>query len=201
MRDHSSNRSWTYAASQVSQVEFQGGNDNDDLMGDSGNDQLNGQADIDRFWGGNGNDVLIAIDGNTGEFVQSDSGSDVLWVDRNGRSTDGMAGNSGVAILIGRLGNGLTSAGDLIILNGTLFALVNKPGSATTWLAKINPATGKATLVGNTGHPDVWGLEIRSGVMLAAAANGRIVRLNPQSGVAAIVGSNSVSMGGLAKSP
>ena len=170
-------------------------------MGDSGNDQLNGQADIDRFWGGNGNDVLIAIDGNTGEFVQSDSGSDVLWVDRNGRSTDGMAGNTGVATLIGRLGNGLTSAGDLIILNGTLFALVNKPGSATTWLAKINPATGKVTLVGKTGHPDVWGLEIRSGVMLAAAANGRIVRLNPQSGVAAIVGSNSVSMGGLAKSP
>ena len=109
--------------------------------------------------------------------------------------------NTGVATLIGRLGNGLTSAGDLIILNGTLFALVNKPGSATTWLAKINPATGKATLVGNTGHPDARGLEIRSGVMLAAAANGRIMRLNSQSGVAAIVGSNSVSMGGLAKSP
>lgn len=159
VRDHSSNRSWTYAASQVSQVEFQGGNGNDrfvnnfysmsvrafggggndylegyngndifvggsgndtlvgyggndqmwggdgndvllggngndDLMGGAGNDHLNGQADIDRFWGGDGNDVMIAIDGNTGEFVQSDSGYDILWVDRNGWSTDGMAGNS-----------------------------------------------------------------------------------------------------------
>lgn len=108
---------------------------------------------------------------------------------------------TGVATLIGRLGNGLTSAGDMTFLNGTLYALVNKPGSASTWLAKINPVNGKATLVGNTGHPDVWGLEIRSGVMLAAAANGRILRLNPQSGIAAFVGSNSVRMGGLAKSP
>lgn len=108
---------------------------------------------------------------------------------------------TGVATLIGRLGNGLTSAGDLTFLNGALYALVNKPGSATTWLAKINPDNGKATLVGNTGYSDVWGLEIRSGVMLAATANGRIMRLNPQSGTAVIIGSNSVRMGGLAKSP
>ena len=108
---------------------------------------------------------------------------------------------TGVATLIGRLGNGLTSAGDLIFLNGTLFALVNKPGSTTTWLARINPATGKATLVGNTGYTDVWGLEIRNGVMFAATANGRILRLNPNSAAAAVIGSNSVRMGGLAKSP
>lgn len=71
-----------------------GGPGNDDLMGDAGNDHLNGQADIDRFWGGSGDDVLIAIDGLTSEFLQSDTGSDVLWVDRNGSSTDAMAGNT-----------------------------------------------------------------------------------------------------------
>lgn len=204
VRDLSSNRSWTYAASQVSQVEFQGGNGNDrfvnnfysmrvrafggggndylegyngndifvggsgddtlvgyggndqmwggegndlllggngndDLMGDSGNDQLNGQGDIDRFWGGDGNDVLIAIDGNTGEFVQSDSGSDVLWVDRIRRSTDGMAGNTGSDKVqeVGSFANGAdrTLNGDRITdpngrignSGGTVKAFTNRP--------------------------------------------------------------------------
>ena len=108
---------------------------------------------------------------------------------------------TGVGTLIGRLGNGLTSAGDLAFLNGTLYALVNKPGAATTWLAKINPVSGKATLVGNTGYTDVWGLEVRSGIMFAATSNGRLMRLNPNSGVAAVVGTSPVRMGGLAKSP
>ncbi|MFN9717820.1 MAG: C2 family cysteine protease, partial [Planctomycetota bacterium] len=71
-----------------------GGAGNDDLMGEHGNDQLNGQADIDRFWGGSGDDVLIALDNSTSEYLQSDDGFDVLWVDRNGTATDRMYANS-----------------------------------------------------------------------------------------------------------
>ncbi len=108
---------------------------------------------------------------------------------------------TGIGTVIGLMGSGLTSAGDLTFLNGTLYALVKKPGSAKTWLAKINLANGKATLVGNTGYSDVWGLEIRNGVMFAATSNGKIMRLNPNTGVAAVVATNTVTMGGLAKSP
>lgn len=124
----------------------------------------------------------------------------------NGSGTNGgvfvrINATTGVGTLIGRMGNGLTSAGDLTFLNGTLYALVNKPGSSTTWLAKINPTNGKATLVGNTGYNNVWGLEVRSGVMFAVTDNGRLMRLNPGTGASVVVGTNTVRMGGLAKSP
>jgi len=71
-----------------------GGTGDDDLMGGVGNDHLNGQEGLDRLWGDYGNDVLIAIDNGTSDYLQSDSGSDTLWVDRNGSSTDLMYGNS-----------------------------------------------------------------------------------------------------------
>jgi hypothetical protein len=124
----------------------------------------------------------------------------------NGSGTNGgvfvrINATTGAGTLIGRMGNGLTSAGDLTFLNGTLYALVNKPGSSTTWLAKINPTNGKATLVGNTGYSNVWGLEVRSGVMFAMTNNGRTMRLNPVTGISEVVGANTLRMGGLAKSP
>jgi hypothetical protein len=67
VRDHSSNRSWTYSASQVSRVEFQGGNGNDRFInnfysmpvrafGGAGNDYLEGY---------NGNDVFVVVQATT----------------------------------------------------------------------------------------------------------------------------------------
>lgn len=71
------------------------GEDGDDqLMGDQGNDHLNGGAGLDKLWGGDGNDMLIAIDNGTSDIVQSDAGSDVIWVDLNSSTTDRMAGNT-----------------------------------------------------------------------------------------------------------
>ena len=73
-----------------------GGSGNDELSGEGGNDQLNGHADLDKLWGGSGDDVLIAIDNGTSDYVQSDNGYDVIWIDRNGSGTDAMYGNSDI---------------------------------------------------------------------------------------------------------
>ncbi|MCG6155129.1 C2 family cysteine protease [Rubinisphaera margarita] len=66
----------------------------DKLIGQSGNDHINGGSGTDRMWGGSGNDILIAIDNGVLDYVQSDSGRDAVWVDRNGRSSDRMYGNT-----------------------------------------------------------------------------------------------------------
>jgi hypothetical protein len=110
-------------------------------------------------------------------------------------------GATGLGTKVGRFGAGLTSSGDLAYLNGILYATVNKPGSLNTWLAKINTTTGKATLVGNIGRPNVWGLAVRNGIMYAATNDGKLLRLNPSTGIGILLGTNGIVQAGLAKSP
>ncbi len=69
-----------------------GGYGNDQLMGDAGNDQLNGQIGNDMHWGGTGNDTIISIDASFAEYVEGGDGSDTLWIDRVGGSTDNVIG-------------------------------------------------------------------------------------------------------------
>ncbi len=73
-----------------------GGNANNYLSGGAGNDILNGRNGADTLLGGNGDDVLIAIDNGTSDYIQSGGGSDAIWVDLTGSSSDAMSGNSSV---------------------------------------------------------------------------------------------------------
>lgn len=107
---------------------------------------------------------------------------------------------TGIATQIGRLGSGLTSAGDLTFLSGVLYASVNKPGSTTTWLARIDTKTGLATLVGDTRFRNVYGLTARNGVLLGATSDGKLLQIDPAHGAGTLVGSNGISQGGLATS-
>jgi len=110
-------------------------------------------------------------------------------------------GTTGLGTRLGRFGAGLTSAGDLAFLNGILYATVNKPGSINTWLAKINTTTGKATLIGNIGRRNVWGLAVRNGIMYAVTNDGKLLRINPSTGIGVLLGTNGIVQAGLAKSP
>jgi hypothetical protein len=65
-----------------------GGDGNDQLIGGNGDDRLNGQAGIDQLWAEAGNDVLISIDAAFGEYVDSGTGADIMWIDRVGFATD-----------------------------------------------------------------------------------------------------------------
>src|SRR5690349_18010158 len=87
------NRSWTYSASQVSAVEFQGGAGNDRFVnyvnslyarafGFGGADYLVGANGNDYFDGGDGNDELVGGGGN--DTLIGGGGNDVLL---------GLAGN------------------------------------------------------------------------------------------------------------
>lgn len=109
--------------------------------------------------------------------------------------------NSWRAKRIGNFGSGLTSAGDLIYFKKTLYATVNNPSSINTWLAKINPKTGKAKLIGDIGFRNVWGLAVKDKVMYAVTVDGELLQINPKNGLGVFIGSNGISQGGLTKSP
>jgi hypothetical protein len=69
------------------------------LIGEDGNDRLNGQAGVDKLRGGPGSDVVIGIDAAFNEYVEGGPGADILWTDRVGTSQDNVVGISSIDML------------------------------------------------------------------------------------------------------
>jgi hypothetical protein len=121
---------------------------------------------------------------------------------------------TGKATKKGKLGTGISSAGDLEFLNGQLYGLVNKSGTGTeTYLAKISLSAstmGKATdllpirrkegtkLVA---QDNVWGLANRNGVLYATTETGDVLTISPATGIATLKGDNKLHQAGLAVAP
>jgi hypothetical protein len=139
-----SSRSWTYAASRVSLVEFRGGAGDDrfvDFVGDlpvraygnGGDDYLEGYDGADTFYGGPGDDTLVGYGGNDKLF--GNAGHDVLL---------GMNGNDQ---LVGHDGNDR--------LNGGAGGDKLYGGGGNDVLIAIDNATGDSTQ-GDGGADAVW---------------------------------------------
>jgi hypothetical protein len=120
VHDHSTNRSWTYAASTVARVEFQGGAGNDRFVnnvpslsvrafGHAGNDYLEGYNGADLLDGGDGNDILLGYGGN--DQLMGGNGDDTLngmdGDDRldGGNGNDNIRGGNGNDVAWGGMGN------------------------------------------------------------------------------------------------
>ena len=66
---------------------------------------------------------------------------------------------NGQARRVGAYGAGLKSSGDLVSVKGFgTVATVEKDLGKTDWLARVDPTTGQAQLIGDTGFADIWGL-------------------------------------------
>jgi hypothetical protein len=104
---------------------------------------------------------------------------------------------TGVATLIGPYGGGLQSSGDIVSVAGVgTAATVKPPGSTTDWLALVDPTSGAATLVGDTGVTDIWGLGWADGALYGFTATNQFVRLDPATGAATVMGVGTVSWWG-----
>lgn len=108
---------------------------------------------------------------------------------------------TGGSVLIGNYGPGLSSAGDLAMLNNIMYATVNRAGFPNTWLAGVNLSTGVATLIGDMGHPVVFGLSVRGGKLFATTNAGAVLLVNKATGATALIGNNGVAHGGQTTSP
>ncbi|MFZ3138110.1 MAG: C10 family peptidase [Thermodesulfovibrionales bacterium] len=109
---------------------------------------------------------------------------------------------SGQAIFIGNYGDGLSSGGDLAFsLNKTLYASVKRSGYDNSWLATVNLSTGKASLIGDMGYKDVYGLSFKDGTLYGVTQDGKLIKINTSIGTGTYVGSNLINHWGLTTSP
>ncbi len=84
----------------------------------------------------------------------------------------------------GNLGGGLSSSGDLVSVKG-LGTLVTVKGSSfgsTDWLARLDPASGKATLIGDTGFKAVWGLGFWKNKVYGFTDGTQFILIDPKTG-------------------
>ncbi|NUQ62875.1 MAG: hypothetical protein HUU20_10320 [Pirellulales bacterium] len=111
VKDLTTARNWSYAASQVGQVDFQGGAGNDRFVnyianlkvrawGFGGNDYLEGYNGADYLEGGDGMDTLVGYGGN--DMMFGGYGNDTL---RGGSGDDQLVGQDGNDQLDGQAGN------------------------------------------------------------------------------------------------
>ena len=105
--------------------------------------------------------------------------------------------STGRASVIGTFGNGYESSGDLAFgPDGSLFGTVKVPGRTTDVLISVNPSTGKATEIGETGYRDVFGLFFVEDQLYGVTAENLLITIDTQTGNASLVRQLSFSAWG-----
>jgi len=107
--------------------------------------------------------------------------------------------HNGQVTSVGNYGGNLVSSGDLVFdSNGKLYASVKMTNDTSTdWLAQVNPNTGHASIIGNTGYADVWGLSFKDSILYGLTASGKLLKINTATGKGTPIGSTSISSGSL----
>lgn len=90
---------------------------------------------------------------------------------------------------LGSYGSGVGSSGDIVsVANGGTFATVMSAGEE--YLARLDPRTGRATLIGETGQERTWGLGYWRQRVFGLTAGGNLVVIDIATGRASLVTSN-----------
>lgn len=109
---------------------------------------------------------------------------------------------SGRATRAGAFGQGVVSSGDLSLGPGGVLYLTAPSGSrigGPDRLMRVDPVTGAATQVGNTGLNAIYGLAFTGGQrneLIGLTESGVIARINPQTGAATQLATTSTPFWG-----
>jgi outer membrane protein assembly factor BamB len=107
---------------------------------------------------------------------------------------------TGAGTLVGGFGGGLVSSGDLALdSNDNLFGALDQGG--TTVLARIDRASGAATVIGATGTSTMYGLAFLGLHLFGASGAGELAHVNTASGAATVIGRNALTQWGMASRP
>jgi hypothetical protein len=90
--------------------------------------------------------------------------------------------STGADTVVGPLGGGFVSGGDLAFVGQTLYL-----ATANNDLVSVNPLTGGATLVGPMGVSNVFGLASPDGATLYGLAGTSVYKINPATGASTFV--------------
>jgi hypothetical protein len=108
---------------------------------------------------------------------------------------------TGAGILIGYMGDGYSSDGDIAISDDNqVYASVKRYGSYNAWLVHINLTNGTATPIGDTGYPDLWGLSFKDGSLYGVTDYGKIIRIDTGDASSELIGTSTAGFWGLATS-
>lgn len=85
---------------------------------------------------------------------------------------------------VGSFGNNMTSSGDVVFVRdaGT-FATVKHPDYDTDVLVSVDPSNGEATIIGETGFQDIWGVGYWAGQIYGFTRAGEFILINAMTGV------------------
>jgi hypothetical protein len=97
---------------------------------------------------------------------------------------------TGAATLIGSLGPNLHSSGDLVSV-ASYGTLVTLKGPASDRLAKLDPKTGAATVIGDTGFSKIWGLGFWGNRVFGFTETGQFILIDPRTGAGTLVQTES----------
>lgn len=105
---------------------------------------------------------------------------------------------TGVATLVGNYGNGYTSSGDLVSVQGAgTFATVNPAGGGTDLLARIDTDNGyAATIIGSTGYDGIWGLGYWRNEVFGFTSDNQFLLIDVDTGAGTVEEASSVSWWG-----
>jgi hypothetical protein len=103
---------------------------------------------------------------------------------------------TGAASVLGQLGGALQSSGDLVSVAsyGTLVTLRGAPADPANLrppgpdlLARLDPVTGAATVIGPTGFSKVWGLGFWGNRVFGFTVTGEFILIDPRTGAGTLV--------------
>lgn len=101
--------------------------------------------------------------------------------------------STGASTPIGNYGGGLTSSGDVVSVRGFgTVATVKQGDLGTDWLARIDPTTGVATLIGDTGVAKIWGVGFWGDKVFGFTDDMQFVLIDVTTGAATLVETGSV---------
>jgi hypothetical protein len=93
---------------------------------------------------------------------------------------------TGAASLVGSLGGGQRSSGDLVSV-ASYGTLVTVTGPGSDRLARIDPITGQATMIGETGFQKIWGLGFWGNRVFGFTNSGQFILIDPKTGAGMLV--------------
>ena len=104
---------------------------------------------------------------------------------------------TGASTLIGNFGSGYRSSGDMVSVAGFgTVATVKSDFSETDWLVNIDPTTGTATPIGDTGQKNIWGLGFWGNQVYGFTSEHEFVLVDVRSGAASLVSTGEVAWWG-----
>jgi hypothetical protein len=99
---------------------------------------------------------------------------------------------TGQSRTVGSFGGGLTSSGDLVSVKGFgTVATVESTMASSDLLAMVDPVSGAAQVIGETGFVDVWGLGFWKGKVYGFTEVGEFILIDVQTGAGTLVSSSN----------